>query len=930
MPRISTLFVVVCACVLGAVGATQAAVHHRAAIKHGKTVKRAKIHGLGPPAQMEPANGAHFQQVPTLTWSAVSGAVEYEYQVAADPRFHSVVLGKGTGTGTSTTHNLAASLGKPVTDGTYYWRVRGLTASKEPGAWSTTRSLVKAWTEAPQLLGPANAASITWPSVPLVLSWSQVPSATEYIVTIATDEHLSNIVLGSATSPQKTWGSVLALPGTLPVGQYYWAITPVDTEGHRGTQSAVRTFNWSWPTSTSAQVSDLNPDPRVFEPQFSWAPIPGAARYEVEVNSAENFPVGSQWCCSGLTIGTSLTPTQVLANNEYYWRVRAIDASGNAGVWNEGAKFTKAFDSVTPTIPNLTMSELNGEPIGEADPKRDTPIVTWSPVPGASSYEVQVTHYVAKSGCNWAAPEFGGEKQTVETSTLAWTPLGPNFNHIGPTAWPSSDSKGQLKGEDTPYCVRVLARSDNDARGNQVVSNWTQIGGLNQPAFRFASQPAPGSPGPGGLETEASAYLPPRTGSTPAQEESCPAFSKCRSTPLFTWHRVPGASSYYIVIARDEGFTHVIDVASSVVPAYAPQLGGEAPLDDETTTYFWAVVPVNATGEVFNEPPLQDAPQGFNKSSVPPTPLAPINGAPRENQPTFSWTPAMGALNYTLQVSQDPTFGNPIDNVRTDSTAYTSSSTYPANVTLYWRVRANDTNPHNEGLNWSGVQTFTRTLPKPTPSAGNATGGEAIPVLSWSPVAGATAYDVHVEQPDGTTKDFTADSTAFTVQEWDGPGIWRWQARAEFPSGLYQQVPGGYFAPQPFAHTTAPPAGAQGIKSGARIVISWNPEPYAKEYEVEISTTDTFSFSTTIESRRTDQSSWAPNVDLGLPANRGALYWRVAAMDNKSNVGPFASGTLVPPKPKSKCVVKKVKTGKKTVKKCVAVKHKAAKTKKHH
>lgn len=874
-------------CFAAVLGVAQAAVQHRAPGKHHhRAVKRTKAHGLGAASLLTPAAGVHVQQVPTLTWNAVSGATEYEYQIAADSRFHSIVLGSGPGKGTSTTHNLAAALEKPVTDGTYYWRVRGLTKTKEPGPWSATRTVVKAWAEEPQLLGPADGSGITWPSVPLVLSWTPVSGAFEYIVTIATDPGLSNIVVGSATSPVKTSGSVYALAKTLPGGQYYWAITPLDASGHRGSRSAVRSFSWSWPTSTTTQVSDLNPDPRVFEPQFNWAPVPGAARYEVEVNSAEAFPVGSAWCCnlpaSGetSTIGTSLTPIHVLGNNEYYWRVRAVDANGNAGVWNEGSKFTKAFDSVTPTVPNLTMADANGNALpAEAT---DTPIVTWSPVPGASSYEVQVTGYVAKSGC-----DLGHVIQDVMTSTLAWTPAGA------------------LPPANTPYCVLVRAYSDFDALHHTVFSKWTQLGDANQPAFTLANQPPPGEPGPNGLETQASDYVLPQTGSSTPR------------TPLFTWNRVAGASSYKIVIARDSGFTQVVDEASTVVPAYAPPNAGEQPLDDETTAYYWAVVPVNDKGQVFSVPPERDFPRAFDKSSVPPTPLAPINGAPVENQPAFSWTPAEGALNYTLQVSEDPSFGNPIDDVRIDSTSYTSSSTYPANVTLYWRVRANDTNrhPEHEGLNWSAVQTFTRTLPKPTPAASNPTGGEAIPVLSWSPVPGATSYDVHVEQPDGTTKDFTLDSTSFTVEEWDGPGIWRWQARAEFPTSSFRTVPGGYFAPQPFAHTLAPPAGAQGVKSGSRIVISWNPEPYAREYEVQMSTSDTFS--STIDSHRVEQASWAPDLNLSLPANKGTLYWRVAALDNRRNLGPFAMGSFVRPKAKAKCVVKRVKRKRKTVKVCV-------------
>jgi hypothetical protein len=910
--RISALIGVASLCALVALGAAQAAVHRHAATKHPR------VHGLGAPSLQTPANGVRVEQIPPLTWGAVSGAAEYEYQLSADPRFNSIVLGSGLGSGTSITHNLAAALSQSVADGTYYWRVRGLTAASRPGPWSAIWAVVKAWTSAPQLLGPANGSAVTWPSVPLVLRWAPVPVATEYVVTIATDPALSNIVLGSATSPQKTDANVYALLGTLPSGQYYWAITPLDAEGHPGTRSTVASFSWSWPTGTSTQVNDLNADPRVFDPQFTWAPIPGAARYEVEVNSAAGFPAGSKWCCSNVATGTSLSPTQVLANNGYYWRVRAVDANGNAGVWNLGTPFEKAFDSVTPTIPSLTMSDVNGNPrpAGESTP---TPIVTWAPVPGAASYEVQVTRYVAAFGCNWAATS-STDKQVVDTSSLAWTPVGPDNNHIGPSAWPSPRTNWQLEENNAPYCVRVLARSDNDAMGNQVVSNWTQIGGVNQPAFTFASQPAPGSPGPEGLVTPASAYLLPGPGSTQPR------------TPLFTWQRVAGASLYYIIIARDAGFTHVVDVASTVVPAYAPPLGGETPLDDETSAYYWAVVPVNAKGEVFSDPSQgQDAPQNFNKSSVPPTLLGPVNGTDIENQPTFSWTPAEGALNYTVQVSQDPSFGTPIDNVKTDSIAYTSASTYPADVTLYWRVRANDTNSRNEGLSWSAVQTFRRTLPVPTPAAGNPSGGQAIPALSWTPVVGATAYQVHVDQADGTTKDFALNSTSFTPTVWYGTGIWRWEVRALFPSTGFSGVTGAYFSPQTFVRTLAPPTGVLGTKVGSQILITWNPDPYAKQYEIDLSTSETFN--STIESRRVDGLGWAPNVDLTQASNRGTLFWRVAAIDQGGNVGPFATGAFIPPpRPPVRCAAKRAssrstaaRARNKKTKQCVASKRKHGK-----
>jgi hypothetical protein len=1020
---------------LAAIGVAQAAIHQRgakAAAHHHAAPRHRPVHGLGPPRLLTPANGAHVQQVPALSWSAVRGAVAYQYQLSADPRFRSLlVVSAGAGKGTPTTHNLAGALEKPVTDGIYYWRVRGVNAAKRPGPWSSARRIVKNWTEAPRLLGPAEGAAITWPTTPLVLRWSEVPYAYEYVVTIATDPGLSNVVVGSAKSPAKTQGSVLALPGTLPVGQYYWAITPVDAEGHRGQRSRVGSFSWSWPTKTATWITPLNDPPGARElewtPEFTWTPIAGASRYQVQVSSAEGFPTGSMWSDT-MTIGTSYSPTVALNNNEYYWRVRAIDASGNAGVWNEGPRFTKTFDHQTPTISNLQMVDIYQNPT-PPNPTTETPIVKWSPVAGAASYEVQIgriegTKYLITrpaqktitgdtitvtepenenpsfkikanlkegsrvievvQGSENLVPGHTGQKlsdeeqgiangtalaglvdyscgplRTIETASTAWTPL-ENGGHIGQDNWPSSQAdEGIRMTNGDAYCVSVAAISDKDAFGHLIESALTPIGHLYEAVFTYdtrfdrcqrarnfekeaAELEEKGEGGEAKEEREiaegiydANEFLSPAdcegileypepASFTPATAYKLPSPGSATSrTPLFTWQPVLGATEYYVVVARNPQFTNVVDVAETYGNAYAPPIGNEEPLDDETTHYYWAVIP--AKGHAHLGLTEANNPQSFNKNSTPPVPLAPGEGAEVATQPTFKWTPVSGetsdgALNYTLQVSQDPTFANPIDEVKTDSTAYTSSSTYPADSTLYWRVRANDANthPNRKGLNWSQVQTFRRTLPVPAPAADNVTSSEAIPVRSWTPVTGAVAYDVHVELPDGTRKDFTTRSPAITSTQWDGPGFFRWQVRAEFPTSGLATVPGAYFEPpQPLAHTVAPPAGAVGVKSGSRIVISWRPQAYAKQYQVAISTSETFK--PAIQSRKVAQTSWAPDVDLTKRANKGTLYWRVAAVDNKGNVGPYATGHFS--RSRAKCIVKKVKRKGKTVKRCVVRKH---------
>jgi hypothetical protein len=877
--------------------------HHRVPAK--KRHHAVAIAGLYAPALQSPAHDASVQAVPAFEWAAVAHATAYQFQLAADPGFSSLVE-TNFSRGSLETHNTAVTLDVALPDGVYYWRARALTGKNSTGPWSAARRLVKAWTIAPQLYGP-DGTTVDWPTQPLVFKWSAVPYAYKYLVTVATDPGLANQVIGSTSKPLETQATVFTPGSPLAAGAYFWAVTPLDGRGHRGTRSRIASFTYDWPTATATGLTDLSSDPRVFDPQFTWAPVPGAARYEVEVNSAEDFPTGSKWCCTGTTIGTSLAPTKVLANNSYYWRVRAVDPRGNAGVWNYGSPFTKAFDNVTPAIPNLTVRDVNGNALSGI-PSTDTPLVTWDPVPGASRYELELAFWNG-SYCEFSA----GTRYHISTATTAWTPLGRvGLAHPGPTAWPASESDSRPPEPGYSYCVRVLARSDDDARGQQVISPWTYINegaesdGGPGPAFAYAPQPAIVSQPFSQYVQEGQYKLPDNEARTPR-------------TPFFTWNWLPGARAYWVVIARDSQFTQVVDVGLTDAPAYAPRLASGMPLSDETTSYYWAAIPApHLDGSGFgDDKPTQDHPRSFNKSSIPPTPLVPAEGTVVSTEPAFRWTGAENARNYELQVAADPSFGSPLDDVTTDATAYTSSSTYPADTVLYWRVRANDWN--KVGLNWSPVKTFVRTLPAPAPSPENATSGEAIPLLNWAPVQGAIGYEVHTDKADGTTNDFSFTSPALTFVSWYGIGVWRWQVRADFPTSSFgQAATSAYSAPVVFVRTLGAPGGAYGVKTATRLLIAWNPDPQAKQYQVEVATTD--GFSTTVDSHRTDNTSWAPNIDLTTAQNRGLLYWRVAAIDAGGNIGSFASGSFgsAPPRAKATCkrAFRRVKGRRVSAKRC--------------
>jgi hypothetical protein len=842
---------------------------------------------LRAPAPVAPADGTAVEAVPAFSWRSVKRAAKYEFQLSSDPGFRSTLASFDT-------YNTSASYDKTLFDGNYYWRVRAINSAKSAGRWSAVRSFRKRWTTQPRLLGPAHDADIVYPSTPLVLHWSAAPHAFKYEVTLSTDPTLAGNVLGDTGRPVEVVGTSYAVTKALAPGRYYWGVTSMDAGDLKGPSSEVGRFDWRWPSETKPLLRDLWDDldsSTYVDPQFVWDPVPGAARYEVEINSSQDWALGSKVCCADPTIGTSLSPTKLFPNNTdlpagqegYHWRVRAIDIDGNAGIWNVGQAFRKAFDDVVPTVPSLRVRDNHGSDLAGGS-VTSSPIVDWDPVPGASSYEVRVVPW--SGGCDWNASSAvsWGTPQLVETSGTAWTPLAPTATTPVPFSGVANELDRLFDGRS--YCARVRARAGTDTTSKRVVSDWTTLGGASGPAFTYDAPTVTGSSVP----LTADDYVMPGGGET------------LRGMPLFTWKHVAGACGYFIAVAKDENFTAIVDVARTRVPAYAPRL---RTYPDETTSYYWAVLPVSVVSgfcaPVFTTP-QDNGPRTFQKRSNPPKLLGPAPGADLLEQPTFRWTTEVpwsgnwsgasaveAAREYRLQVATDPNFANPIDDVKTASTSYTSSSTYPADTEMYWRVRANDEN--GTGLTWSTTGTFRRRLGRPEASADNPTRGQTFPVFSWSPVQGAVSYDLHIEEPDGDKRDFPGfRSTAASFIRLSGLGVFRWQVRANFPKSSFGTVPGAYTPMQGFDRFIEPPPGAHLSSDRKRVLLSWDPSRAAKKYKVEFSETN--SFNHVLDTHTTENTNYAPRMNQPGFQDGGLLYWRVAALDEGHNVGGYAIGSL--------------------------------------
>jgi hypothetical protein len=818
---------------------------------------------LKAPGALVPASLVSVDRMPVFTWAPVKGADHYEFQMAADKGFNSTVAN-----GKVSTKNTAATLPTSLINGTYYWRLRSISAANKPSVWTKTRTLALKWAPVTNVTTPADGQSFitpsTQPSDALILRWAPMAGAAQYAVTIAADPVLTTVIT-SGGNPETIDGTAYTVNGDVPDGTYFWSVTPLDAQGHKGLPSPVRSFIVHWNASAGTPtVTDLSPDPELMDPLFSWGIVLGASSYEVEISTSADFAPGSK--VVGLsTSATSISPTGLFQDNTYYWRVRPYDASNHAGPWTLGTPFTKTFDNVppvvAPAVKNIRMRNMSD--VGSTS--SITPVIQWDPVMGASYYQIEIDSYVGTQ-CDSSA-----KLGLWNTPVPAWTPLAPTGPSpiIGNAGGPAAEGFAFTSGQS--YCVQVRA-IDTDGAGVSVTGDWTLANDYTAPLFTYsAASPATNPP----CNTSwmcAPYYIAPVN------------TSESQTPPVFVWKALTGMAGYFLVVSKDPNFSNILDYVYTQETAYAPRKA----YADETvgSQLYWALIPVRS-GDGFFPPSANlatlSAKQVFDKKSIAPAILPPnVAGA----GVSFQWSPMIGASNYTLQVSTDESFSNIIEAVNTDSASYTAAKSYPAGQTLYYRVRSNDVG--GNGLTWApGV--FARTLAAPVPAAPigdiNPAKLDGVPNWSWSAVPGATAYDVHVDYPSGATKD--ANGIHGTTASWtklDGPGVWHWKVRAEFGNS---STVGPYSPVQTFTRTFGEPAGRRTVVTKSRLIISWDPKQGAKTYHLQVSSDG--DIASTVDDVTQDGTRYAPTLTSTGYTDGGKLLWRVAAIDAEGNQGDWSA-----------------------------------------
>jgi len=379
------------------------------------------------PTQTAPADGATVSSF-DLRWNPVPGASSYEVQ-ATRQEFNytaSQLVVNSTTQSSGLEPDLSETQSHGIAPGQYWWRVRPV-VDGVVGTWSGDETFTLAapsTTSAVPTLSSDTSASTS--ALTPIMSWTPVTGAAVYRIDIATDNQFNNIVFSDFTT-NTAWGMRSPLPDN-EVGPYYWRVVWGSNADSSSPDFMVderlvptATFTKQTQPTVGTAASGVVSAP----PLFTWSDIPGAGQYQLQVSRDQQFADSSTESMSAYGLGTWWNSAQgsPLTAGTWYWRVRPEDTAGNSLTYNSPPQ---SF-VINPPAPS-PAAPANGATVIAS------PALSWNPVNGACSYDVQVSDTSTFPGA-----DSGGSGQSIpdgaNTAQTAFVPTGSLVTHAGTWFW---------------------------------------------------------------------------------------------------------------------------------------------------------------------------------------------------------------------------------------------------------------------------------------------------------------------------------------------------------------------------------------------------------------------------------------------------------------------------------------------------------------
>ena len=300
--------------------------------------------------------GKDSQGRPTLKWNAVTGAAKYEVYRARSKDGDYIKY--STVTGTSYT-NISY-----IEDGnTYYYKVRALKSDGTAGAWSSIVSVTYRAASTGTLSAPTVTGGNDSQGRP-TLTWKAVTGAAKYEVYRARSRSGEYIKYSTVTGTSYTNTSYIEDGNT-----YCYKVRALDANGTAGAWSSIVSVTYKQTLSAPTVTGGNDAQGR---PTLTWKAVTGAAKYEVYRARSKD----GTYTKYSTTTGTAYTNSSYLTSGAtYYYKVRALDANGNAGPYSAVVSVTCRLKLTAPTVTGGKDSQ-------------GRPTLKWNAVTGAAKYEV--------------------------------------------------------------------------------------------------------------------------------------------------------------------------------------------------------------------------------------------------------------------------------------------------------------------------------------------------------------------------------------------------------------------------------------------------------------------------------------------------------------------------------------------------------------
>ena len=286
---------------------------------------------------------------PTITWTAVDKAEQYEVYRSSDGVNYSVIHQTS---GLTYTDNSAAA------GNTYYYKVRAKNTNST-GYFCDAGSI----------------ASLTTPTAPSltlttdhsgrpVLKWTSVADATAYEVFRSTTGAAGSFSIVRRTS-YLTWTDT-----NTEMDKTYYYVVRVKNGSLCGKFSPAQSVKCPIILSAPSMTLDLNKS--TGKPVISWTSVPFATQYEIY---RSDTGADMSYRIIRRTALLNYTDTTAVAGTTYHYVVRAMRGTGSSAIYS---RFCKA-QSTLPAVPTMTL---------RVDDTTGKPVISWSKTANAAQYEI--------------------------------------------------------------------------------------------------------------------------------------------------------------------------------------------------------------------------------------------------------------------------------------------------------------------------------------------------------------------------------------------------------------------------------------------------------------------------------------------------------------------------------------------------------------